>query len=29
LVIDRFIERTLFILWESIIEYKLEEIRCQ
>ncbi len=29
LIIDRFIERVSFILWESMIDYKLEEIRCQ
>ena len=29
LIIDRFIERVWFILWTSMIEYKLEEIRCQ
>lgn len=29
LVIDRFIERISFILWDSIIDHKLEEIKCQ
>lgn len=29
LIVDRFIERIWFILWDSLIKYKLEEIRCQ
>lgn len=29
LIIDRFIERISFLLWDSMIDYKLEEIRCQ
>jgi len=29
LVIDRFIERITMLLWDSIINYKIEEINCQ
>jgi len=29
LIVDRFMERIGFLLWDSMVDYKLEEIRCQ